>query len=41
MWAACGGDRQFYSDHILPWLEKNPANAKEDMEVKLASFTDS
>jgi hypothetical protein len=41
MWAACGGDRQFYDDHIWPWLRGNPANKEKDMEQKLASFHDS
>jgi P4 family phage/plasmid primase-like protien len=41
MWAACGGDRTFYAEHILPWLEGNPANLEDDMEAKLASFNDS
>jgi hypothetical protein len=41
MWAACGGDRQFYYDHILPWLAGNPENTEEEMEAKLDSFKDS
>jgi hypothetical protein len=41
MWAACGGDRAFYAEHILPWLLENPENKEEDMEAKLASFHDS
>jgi hypothetical protein len=41
MWAACGGDRAFYAEHILPWLLKNPENKEEEMEAKLASFRDS
>src|SRR5262249_32390109 len=41
MWAACGGDRAFYADHILPWLDGNPQNLEDDMEAKLASFRDS
>jgi hypothetical protein len=41
MWAACGGDRQFYDEHIWPWLADNPANTPEEMELKLASFKDS
>jgi P4 family phage/plasmid primase-like protien len=41
MWAACGGDRQFYDEHIWPWLADNSANNPEEMELKLASFKDS
>ena len=41
MWAACGGDRTFYIEHILPWLRGNPENEEEEMEAKLASFGDS
>ena len=41
MWAACGGDRAFHADHILPWLDGNPQNLEDDMEAKLASFRDS
>src|SRR6266446_3411779 len=38
MWAACGGDRVFYAERILPWLLENPENQEEEMEAKLASF---
>jgi hypothetical protein len=41
MWAACGGDRTFYIEHIWPWLRGNPGNEEEEMEAKLASFGDS
>jgi P4 family phage/plasmid primase-like protien len=41
MWAACGGDRAFYTEHILPWLRGNPENEEEEMEAKIASFGDS
>jgi hypothetical protein len=41
MWAACGGNRDFYDTVIWPWLQGNPANTAGEMELKLASFTDS
>jgi hypothetical protein len=41
MWAACGADRPFYDEHILPWLEGNSQNLEDDMEAKLAGFRDS
>jgi phage/plasmid-associated DNA primase len=41
MWAACGGDRNFYDEHIWPWLAGNSENTQEEMELKLASFSDS
>ncbi len=41
MWAACGGERAFYAEHILPWLLGYPENKEEEMEAKLASFRDS
>jgi hypothetical protein len=36
--AACGGDRQFFDDVVLPWLLTNPANAEEYMEAKWNSL---
>ena len=41
MWAACGGDRDFYEEHIWPWLAGYPENIPEEMDLKLASFKDS
>ena len=38
MWAACGGDRDFYEEHIWPWLAGYPENIPEEMDLKLATF---
>ena len=40
-WAACGGYRAFYAEHILPWLLENPENKEEDLEATPVSFHDS
>jgi hypothetical protein len=43
--AACGGDMDFYSDVVWPWLQTNPANVVSSgearMEAKWKSFCDS
>jgi P4 family phage/plasmid primase-like protien len=41
MKAACGGDQEFYQNHIWPWLSKNPNNNEMDMQAKWDSFKDS
>jgi len=41
MWAACGGDRNFYARVIWPWLAGHPDNKEEAMEAKLIGFTHS
>ena len=41
--AACAGDPEFYTQHVWPWLARNPDNAskEEEMLAKWDSFKDS